>query len=411
MTRPGRAVPRSNWGGNLRYAAARLVEPASVAELRELMPGLEEPRALGSRHSFSSVADTPGVQVSTAALPRSVEIDGDRRTVRVEGAVRYGDLAPVLHEAGWALATLASLPHITVAGAVATGTHGSGDTVGSLATQVCALEVVTRDGAVRRLDAGHPDLPGAVVALGRLGVVTALELQLEPTYEVAQTVVDQVPLDGVLADLDTVTSLGHSVSLFTTWTSPDLLDQVWVKRRTDRRAGADLTEVLRGRLADGPRHPVPGVDPGPATEQGGVPGPWGTRLPHFRPDHVPSAGREIQSEWLVPRRHAVAAVEAVRGMAGRLAPLVQVCEIRTVASDGLWLSGAYGTDVVGLHVTWHLDPVGVAALLPELEGRLAPFAARPHWGKVHREAELDAASLYPRWGDWLDLQRRWGVPV
>ncbi|HSP59454.1 MAG TPA: FAD-binding protein [Ornithinimicrobium sp.] len=402
---------RSNWGGNLVYAAARLVEPASVAELQELMPTLEEPRALGSRHSFSRVADTPGVQVSTASLPRAVEVDGDGQVVRVEGAVRYGDLAPLLDGAGWALANLASLPHITVAGAVATGTHGSGDAVGSLATQVRALEVVDRAGGLRRLDAGHPELPGAVVACGRLGVVTALELAVEPTYEVAQTVVDDVPLDGVLADLDAVTALGRSVSLFTRWTSPDVLDQVWVKRRTDQPAGADPVEVLGGRPADGPRHPIPGVDPAPATEQGGVPGPWWTRLPHFRLDHVPSAGREIQSEWLVPRRHAVAAIEAVRGMAGRIAPVLQVFEIRTVAADGLWLSGAYGTDVVGLHFTWHLDPGGVAALLPELEGRLAPFAARPHWGKAHREEEVDGAALYPRWGDWLDLQRRWGVQV
>ncbi|WP_289017396.1 FAD-binding protein [uncultured Ornithinimicrobium sp.] len=401
----------TNWGGNLVYAAARLVEPASVPELQQLIPTLEEPRPLGSRHSFSRVDDTPGVQVSTASLPRSVQVDGGRRVVRVEGAVRYGELAPVVDRAGWALANLASLGHITVAGAVATGTHGSGDKVGSLATQVRALEVVDRAGGLRRLDADHPDLAGAVVSLGRLGVVTALELELEPTFEVAQTVVDDVPLDGVLADLDAVTSLGHSVSLFTRWTSPDVLDQVWVKRRTDQPAGPDPAEVLGGRPADGPRHPIPGVDPAPATEQGGVPGPWWTRLPHFRLDHVPSAGREIQSEWLVPREHGVAAVEAVRGMAARLAPVLQVCEIRTVAADGLWLSGSYGTDVVGLHFTWHLDPDGLAAVLPELEGRLAPFAARPHWGKVHREEELDAAALYPRWGDWLDLQRRWGVPV
>ena len=401
----------TNWGGNLVYAAARRVEPDSVAELQELMPTLEKPRALGSRHSFSRVADTPGVQVSTASLPRAVRVDGDRRVVRVEGAVRYGDLAPVLDRAGWALANLASLAHITVAGAVATGTHGAGDTVGSLATQVRAMEVVDRAGGLRRLEADHPDLPGAVVSLGRLGVVTALELEVEPTFEVAQTVVDDVPLDDVLADLDTVTALGRSVSLFTRWTSPDVLDQVWVKRRTDEPAGPDPAEVLGGRPADGPRHPIPGVDPAPATEQGGVPGPWWTRLPHFRLDHVPSSGREIQSEWLVPREHGVAAVEAVRGMAARLAPVLQVCEIRTVAADGLWLSGSYGTDVVGLHFTWHLDPDGLAAVLPELEGRLAPFAARPHWGKVHREEELDAAALYPRWGDWLDLQRRWGVPV
>jgi alditol oxidase len=399
--------PGTNWGGNLVYAATHRVEPASVAELQRLLPGLEAPRALGSRHSFSSVADTTGVHVSTAGLPRAVEVHADARTVRVEGAVRYGDLAPVLDAAGWALANLASLPHITVAGAVATGTHGSGDHLGSLASQVSALEVVGWDGRLRRLGSDDPDLPGAVVSLGRLGVVTAVELRVEPSYEVAQTVVEQVPLDVVLADLDVVTALGDSVSLFTTWASADMLDQVFVKRRVDRAHDQDLVDVLRGRRADGQRHPIPALDPASVTPQGGVPGPWWTRLPHFRLDHSPSAGREIQSEYLVPRRHAVAAVEALRGMADRLAPPLQVCEIRTVAGDDLWLSGAHGTDVLGLHFTWHLDPGAVAAVLPELEGRLAPFAARPHWGKVHREAELDPAALYPRWGDWLELLRRW----
>lgn len=398
---------RTNWGGNLRYAATHLVEPGSVAELQRLLPTLEAPRPLGSRHSFSRVADTTGTQVSTARLPVSVEVDAERRVVRVEGGARYGDVAPVIDEAGWALANLASLAHITVAGAVATGTHGSGDGVGSLATQVTALEVVGWDGELRRVDAAHPDLPGAVVNLGRLGVVTALELAVEPTYDVAQTVVEQVPLDRVLADLDAATSLGYSVSMFTTWTSPDLLDQVFVKRRTDRPAGPDPVDVLGGRPADGPRHAIPSLDPAPATPQQGSPGPWWTRLPHFRLDATPSAGREIQTELLVPRRHAVAAIEALRGIAARIAPVLQVCEIRTVAADELWLSGASGTDVVALHLTWHLDPPAVATVVPELQARLAPFGARPHWGKVCDEAATDPAALYPRWGDWLDLVARW----
>lgn len=397
---------RTNWGGNLVYSAKDLVEPTSLVELAQTLPTLHAPRALGSRHSFSGVADTPGAQVSTAGLPRSIEADTLQRIVRVEGAVSYGDLARVLDDDGLALANLASLPHISIAGGVATGTHGSGDALGSLATQVCALEVIGWDGRSHRLDRTHPDLPGAVVSLGRLGVVTALELRVEATYEVAQTVVEQVPLEEVLANLDAVTALGDSVSLFTTWTSVDVLDQVWTKRRTDGPRRPDPAEVLNGRVADGQRHPIPGVDPAPATPQLGVPGPWWTRLPHFRLDHVPSVGREIQSEWLVPRRHGVDAIEAVRAMADRIAPLLQVCEIRTVAADGLWLSGAYGGDVLCLHFTWHLDVDAVSALLPDLEARLAPFNARPHWGKVHREAERDSAALYPRWADWLDLVRR-----
>ncbi|MDO5740223.1 MAG: FAD-binding protein [Ornithinimicrobium sp.] len=394
-----------NWGGNLTYSASQLVEPTSVAELAALLPTLPDPRPLGSRHSFSRVADTAGALVSTGHLPREIEVDSARALVRVSSATRYGELAPLLDDAGWALANLASLPHLSVAGAVATGTHGSGDRLGSLATQVAALELVTFGGELRRVERGEPDFAGMVVSLGRLAVVTALELDLVPTFEVVQTVYEHVSLDRVLAHLDSVTELGYSVSIFTTWTVPDQVDQVWVKRRVGDVHAADPIDLLAVRPAAGQRHPIPGLDPEPTTEQG-RPGPWWDRLPHFRMAFTPSAGQEIQSEWLVPRQHATAAILAVRSLAARIAPLLQVSELRSVAADDLWLSPAYGTDVFALHFTWHLDVAGVDALLPQLEARLRPYQARPHPGKVHREAEVDT-SLYPRWADWMELRQRW----
>ncbi|GEP47275.1 FAD-binding protein [Microbacterium saccharophilum] len=399
----------TNWAGNISYAAERLVAPRTLEELAEIVVSEPKVRVLGSRHSFNRIADTPGVLVSLAALDETPQLDTDRATVRVPGGLRYGDLAPWLHERGWALRNLASLPHISVAGAVATGTHGSGERIGSLATQVAALELLTADGEVVRMARGDEDFDGAVVSLGALGIVTALELDVVPTYDIAQTVYEGVRWDAALAAFDELQRSGDSVSLFTTWRSADDIDQVWVKTRG---AAPDL-RAIGGAPADGPRHPLPGIDPAPCTVQGGVPGPWYDRLPHFRLAFTPSAGEELQSEYLVPRADAPAAIAALRALAPRIAPLLQVCEVRTIAADRLWLSPAYEADSLALHFTWLLDEAGVTALLPELEAAL-PRTARPHWGKVFTMPSAEIAARYPRWVDFsglrdrLDPQRRFG---
>lgn len=394
----------TNWAGNLTYRAAGVQEPQSLAELAEVVTGSPRVRALGSRHSFSPIADTEGTLVSLARMPREIEIDTDAATARVSAGLRYGDLVPDLDAAGLAVANLASLPHISVAGAIQTGTHGSGNRIGSLATQVAGLEVMTADGKVRMLRRGEPDFDGAVVGLGALGIVTHLTLELEPTYEIAQTVYEGARWDDVLAGFDEITAAGDSVSLFTTWRDADAIDQIWVKARPGR-ANVDAVRAAGGREADGPRHPVPGVEPEPCTVQGGMPGPWHSRLPHFRLEFTPSAGAELQSEYLIDRRDVPAAVEALRGLASVIAPLLYVCEVRTMATDDLWLSPAFGRETVGLHFTWRPDSAGVEALLPRIEAAL-PASARPHWGKVFT---MDADSIrrrYPRWDDFAALRER-----
>lgn len=391
----------TNWAGNIAYAAERLVAPRTLDELVEVVTSTPKVRVLGSRHSFSPIADTDGVLVSLAALDGAPQIDSACGTVRVPGGLRYGDLAPWLHERGWALRNLASLPHISVAGAVATGTHGSGERIGSLATQVAALEILSASGEIVRLARGEDDFDGAVVSLGALGVVTALELDVVPTYDIAQTVFEGVRWDAALQGFDELQRTGDSVSLFTTWRSADVVDQVWVK---GRGVAPDLA-AFGGSPAQGPRHPLPGIDPAPCTVQGGEPGPWFDRLPHFRQDFTPSAGEELQSEYLVPRADAVAAIGVLRTLAPRIVPLLQVCEVRTIAADRLWLSPAYETDAVGLHFTWLRDVPGVTALLPELEAAL-PRTARPHWGKVFTVPGAEAAARYPRWADFAALRKR-----
>lgn len=335
--------------------------------------------------------------VSLDGLDAAPSLAGD--VVRVPGGMRYGELAAWLEERGRALPNLASLPHISVAGAVATGTHGSGVGNGSLATSVTALEIVDGRGDLVRLEAGSPDFAGAVVGIGALGIVTHLELLTSPTYQISQTVHEGLTYVDLREHLTEILGAAYSVSIFTRWgDEPDgSVGKVWVK-------SSSTTPQIPGTvLATEPRHVIPGLDAAPCTEQLGVPGPWHERLPHFRLDFQPSVGAELQSEYLVPFGRAQEAVDAVRSLADRVRPLLQVGEIRAVAADDLWLSPAYGTDVLALHFTWHADPAGVGELLPGLEQRL-PAGTRPHWGKLF--ATADPGADFPRWDDFRGLVRR-----
>lgn len=399
----------TNWAGNLSYRASRMVRPTSIDELREVLAGDGPFRVLGSRHSFNDIADTEGTLIETAGLPVVIDASSAPGVVRIAGSPRYGELASALHEGGLALGNLASLPHISVAGAVATGTHGSGDRIGSLASAVRAIAFITATGESSTLSRGDAEFAGAVVNLGALGVVTGLELDVEPTYDVAQTVYERPSWDAVLAEYDAVTALGSSVSIFTTWASTDRADQLWVKRRlpveTDAAASAALIARLGATEATVARHPLPGMAADACTTQLGEAGPWHERLPHFRLDFTPSAGEELQSEYLVPRADAAAALEAMRRLAAQIAPLLQVCEVRSVSADELWLSPAYGTDVVGIHFTWKREQSAVEALLPTIEAAL-PETARPHWGKVFTLDADEVRRRYPRWTDFAALRER-----
>lgn len=392
-----------NWAGNLTYTG-ELVSPTTREEAARVVRDADAVRALGTRHSFSAIADTPGILLSTAALPATVEIDPAARIARVSGGLRYGDVAERLQAEGWALANLASLPHISVAGAIATGTHGSGDRNRSLAGSVAGVELLMADGTIQWFRRGDPDFAGVVVSLGALGVVLDVELDIEPTYDIAQTVYERVPWDAALEDLSAVTSLGHSVSLFSTWADPDVADQLWLKARVDETPAP--ANMLGSLPASEPRHPLPGVSAENCTVQGGIAGPWLERLPHFRLGFTPSQGDELQSEYFVDRRDAPAAIRALRELSPRFVPLLLVNEVRTIAADDLWLSGAYGRESIGLHFTWRRDEEGVRAVLPHIEDALAPYAARPHWGKVFTMAPADIRAGYPRFDEAVALRER-----
>ncbi|MCM0640746.1 FAD-binding protein [Cellulomonas wangsupingiae] len=398
----------TTWAGSHTFRGGPVVRPTTVDEVAQVVAGARHVRALGSRHSFHDLADSPGTLVVLDRLEVPTVIDPDAGTVTVGAGVRYGELADDLHAAGWALHTMASLPHIAVAGTVATATHGSGVTAPNLSAAVRGLEIVGAGGEVRTLGPDDPELAGSVVALGGLGVVTRVTLAVQPTYDVAQEVWLDLPWLTALDRFDDLMASAYSVSLFTDWTG-DAVAQVWRKHRVDADAWSlpEAGDVLAGaRPAPGPVHPVPGPDPVACTEQGAVPGPWHERLPHFRLDFTPSAGDELQSEWLVPREHAVAAIEALRGIGHLTSPLLLISEIRTIAGDDLWLSTAHGGDRVALHFTWQPRRAEVEAVLPVIEEALAPFGARPHWGKLFADRDHTLRELYPRWDDQVALLAR-----
>lgn len=362
-----------NWGGNIEYRASTVHRPATFDELRDAVVQSRAARAIGSRHSFNRLADSDTL-IDLSRMPEDMVVNHAESTVTVAGHVSYGRLAVELQRNGLALHNLASLPHISIAGAVATATHGSGVANGNLATAVRGMEILRSDGEVAWV--GGDALRDLVVHLGALGVVTRVELAVEATYDVSQTVFDGLGWSDFFAGFDQIMALATSVSAFTTWGS--VVGQIWCKQRT----GADPMEIAGATAASVEQHPIPGHDATNCTPQLGTPGPWHERLPHFRMGFAPSSGDEIQSEWHVPARDGAASIDAVRSTADHFSDVLMVTEIRTVATDQLLLSPQFDQETVSLHFTWANRPSEVAEAVSAVEHALAPFAPRAHLGKV-----------------------------
>ena len=393
-----------NWSGTYEYRASSVEAPTSVAEVQQLVARSPRIRALGTRHSFNDVADTEGVLVTTTEIPADFAIDEERRVLTVGAGTRYAAVATYLTEQGWALHNMGSLPHISVAGAISTGTHGSGDLNGNLSTAVRGLQLVGPDGELRWVRHGDPDFAGSVVALGLLGVVVRVELAIEPTYLIRQDVYRGLAWSTLLSNVPAVTGAGYSVSIFTDWVT-DPIQQVWVKRRL---ASADepVADELSGAVRDGSNSALIVEGVGDNTTQLGVAGAWSATLPHFRIDSTPSNGDEIQTEYFIDRADAPAALAAVRELGADIAPHLLVTELRTMAADDLWISPATGRESLAIHFTFKNDQAAVEALCPRIEAALDPFAPRPHWGKVNTMPKAVVASRYPRFADFRALVER-----
>jgi len=398
-----------NWAGNLEYSTDRLSFANSLEQVRSYVKKQNKLKVLGTRHCFNNIADSTHSLLSLKSMDQVVALDSEARTVTVDAGMTYGQLCPYLDGKGFALHNLASLPHISIAGACSTATHGSGERNGNLATAVSALEIVTAAGEVVRLSRQQDGeaFRGAVVGLGSLGVITQVTLDIQPTYMMRQYVYENLPLPAVKDHFDAIESSAYSVSLFTDWQN-QRMNEVWIKSRDEKGQAFDATpEFFGATRATKNLHPIAELSAENCTEQMGVPGPWYERLPHFRMGFTPSAGKELQSEYFVPRQHAVEAILAVERLRDQVSPHLMISEIRTIAADHLWLSPCYEQPCVTIHFTWKPDWPAVRKLLPVIETELAPFNARPHWGKLFTTTPADLKSVYKKLPDFIQLSRRY----
>ncbi|WP_285024985.1 FAD-binding protein [Plantibacter sp. ME-Dv--P-122b] len=398
-----------NWAGTHTFAAPRIVNATSIDEVRALVAEAARTgtrvRALGTRHSFTDLADSDGTLITVLDIPADPVFDEAAGSVTIGAGTRYGIAAAWLAEQGLAFHNMGSLPHISIGGAIATGTHGSGNDNGILSSAVSGLEYVDATGELVHVRRGDPGFDGLVIGLGAYGIVVRVTVDVQPAYRVRQDVYRDVPWDAVLADFEGVTGGAYSVSIFTNWLG-DTVEQIWWKTRLavgndelpvvpESWLGVQRDSLTAGNLVE--------TDPDNLTLQGGVPGDWWERLPHFRLESTPSNGDEIQTEYFIDRADGPAAITALRALGDRIAPLLLVTELRTAAPDKLWLSGAYHREMLAVHFTWRNLPEEVRAVLPAIEEALAPFGARPHWGKLNLLTAERIAEVVPRLGDARDL--------
>jgi xylitol oxidase len=402
------AMALKNWAGNLTYSTTNVFEPSTVEEVQEAIKQCNKVRALGTRHCFNRIADSEENLISTQNLNNVIDINIDSQTVTIDAGIRYGEFCKQIHEAGFAIHNLASLPHISVAGACATATHGSGVTNRNLASAVSALEFVTANGEVVTLTRDKdPDFHGAVVALGALGVVTKITLDLVPTFHVRQDVYLNLPIAQLESHFDEIMSSGYSVSLFTDWQT-DTINQVWIKKVVNHdEVKAAQPEFFGATLADRNVHPIIELSAENCTEQMGVAGPWYERLPHFKMNFTPSSGEELQAEFFVPRQQAVEAIKAVTTLRDEIKLVLMITEIRTIDADDLWMSPCYHQPSVAIHFTLKQDIEGVNALLPKIEEKLSPFNVKPHWGKLFTITPATLKSRYEKMKDFQRLMDRY----
>ena len=387
-----------NWSKNIEFNDRHYFQPEALTELQELVRTHPKIRARGSAHSFNEIANTSSYSINLLKMPKVIEVDSDSKSVKVSAGLTYGELAPELHKQGWALNNLASLPHISIAGSISTGTHGSGMKNKNLANQVLSLDIVTAEGELRHIDRANPAFTALVVGLGLGGIVYQYELKIEPTFEVRQVIYPDIPLDVLQRSFDQIIGSAYSVSYFTDWSSANV-GNLWCKFRDSEV----IPESIGGsRKADKKFHPIPSVDPVACTEQLGVPGHWHDRLSHFKLEFTPSVGEEIQTEFFIDRKDAAAAIEAVSQLGFEITPLLWITELRTFAADNLWLSGAYERDCLAIHFTWKkLD--AIYPVIEKVEAALRPFNYRPHWGKVFTADSAYLKSVYPKMAEFRAL--------
>ena len=372
-------------------------------------------KAVGAGHSFSAIAATDGVQVRLDAMAGVRQVDRDTGLVTVGGGTRLADLNLVLASYGLALPNLGDIDRQTVAGAISTGTHGSGNRLGGLATQVRGLTLVTGNGTVLRSSTdGNAELPAAAaVGLGALGILVEVTLQCVPTF--------------LLRAEEGSARLAEVLEQWPTWTAQnDHVDLHWFPH-------TDWVLTKRNNRVDGPPEPLSGWrrlvdDELLANGLLGLINEVGTRRPAWQPrinelagqilsprtftDHSaavfvsPRRVRFVEREYAIPRASLGPVITELRRWIDRHDERIGIpIEIRSAAADDLWLSTGYQREnaYVAVHHYWRKDPTRYFAAF---EAIVAEHGGRPHWGKTHT---LDAArlrQLYPRFDDFLAVRDR-----
>jgi alditol oxidase len=398
-----------NWAGNLEYSTDRMYDVKSAEEVRDFVKKQDKLKVLGTRHCFNNIADSKDIFLSLRSMNEIFALDPKGLTVTVDASMTYGQLCPIIDSKGFALHNLASLPHISIAGACSTATHGSGEKNGNLATAVSALELVTATGEVVTLSRQQDGeiFRGAVIGLGALGVIEKVTLDIQPTFMMRQYVYENLPLSELKNHFDTIEASAYSVSLFTDW-QKQRINEVWIKSRMEKGQAFDAApEFFGAKRATRNLHPIAELPAENCTEQMGIPGKWYERLPHFRMGFTPSVGKELQSEYFIPRQHAVEAILAVERLRDQVSPHLLISELRAIAADDLWLSPCYQQPCVTIHFTWKQDWPAVSKLLPTIERELAPFQARPHWGKLFTTSPKELKSIYKKMPEFVELSKKY----
>ncbi|MET0144411.1 MAG: D-arabinono-1,4-lactone oxidase [Ilumatobacteraceae bacterium] len=408
----------TNWARNQRWSPARTIDARSTDDVVEAViraDGLPV-KALGAGHSFTPAASTDGVQVSIDAMDRVLEIDRASRRVRVQAGIRIHQLSEALAGAGLAMPNLGDIDRQSIAGAIATATHGTGLGLGGLATTVVGMELVTGRGEVVEIDeTSSPDLLRiARVALGALGIVTEVTLQCVDAFALHARETIEV-LDDLL---DGFAEHAAAVDHFELYWMPGGGDQCQVKRncRTDEpvRPQHRLAYVKDKWLAEnvafgaacrvGRR--IPSAVPRIARL---ISSAAGERDLVDRSDKVfcsPRHVRFVEMEYGIPIEHVAEAVRRVRALTTTLEhPVLFPIEVRVSAADDIALSTGFGrtSGWIAVHQyrnTHHVDYFrGVEAIMDD-------YAGRPHWGKVHYQRASTLAPRYPQWAEFQAVRDR-----
>ncbi len=395
-----------NWARNLEFSAGEFLEINSISQLQEVINNSDKVKVLGTGHSFSPIADTSGSLISIKKLDPEIHIDSKMQTVSVSAGTSYAQLARYLEANGWALENLASLGEITVAGAIMTGTHGSGSSNTVLSNAVVEIEMILASGEKLLLNQQNlEEFNGFIVSFGALAVFTRLKLKIVKSFSIKQIVYENITSKSVSEYFDEIFDNAYSVSYFNSW-AKNSTGQIWMKFLSDKDTSTLPKNAFGGNLAVANQHPVKVNDPSTCTEQMGAPGKWLYRLPHFKLDSSPASGDEVQTEYLVDRKYVKEYIEELSLIGDEIADKVYATEIRTIKADNLWLSGAYERPTVGFHFTWKKS-ADIETFLPKIEQILGQNGGRPHWGKLFSTNKNQLITRYPKFSNFQQLLKKY----